>query len=110
MHKCPYCALEYRSFAFYCLRCGRCIGKVGVDGVMVCLYWLDSNSSLESKFCEKTLKHGLNYLDVSSVTPEFPRGSETVFLFTTPDGKELHQNLIDFFNQAMNPTQEWNIV
>jgi hypothetical protein len=109
MHGCPHCNQELTTFAFYCPRCNKLVGIVEVDGVMLALTWLDASGRPVKKFALKTLKQGPSYLNVKTVSPQYPTNKTTEVVFTLADGRQLRQNLLEFFAAVLDPSQEWNI-
>ena len=110
MHDCPHCRQELRSFAFWCPRCGKLVGKVNVEGVMLVKWWLNADHSQQQRCGVKTLKRGTQYIDVASVSPEYPQSDTVEIVFsTTKEGESYPQRIRQFFSEAVDPSQEWNI-
>jgi len=113
MHKCPHCSQELGCFAFFCIRCSKRVGHVevdGEDGVMLAMWWLDANGDLFEKILVKTLMIGDNTVDAKSL--EFvssESGVPYVLITLTQDNQPRRQDIVEFFRQAINPTQEWRV-
>jgi hypothetical protein len=111
MHKCPHCHQELKTFAFHCIRCRKEIGRVKVDGVLLALWWLDASGEPVEKVHVKTLMLGDTPVDAQSLEFVSPaQGSPYVLITLTNDEERpRRQDLVEFFRQATNPTQEWKI-
>ena len=111
MYKCPHCQQELERFVFYCVRCGNLIGKVQREGEMLAVWWIDRDGAPSEKFKLKTLKRNLRYAEVKSISAEHPSDNLQNIVFTLSDGQETRvpQSLLEFFDQAANDTEEWEV-
>ncbi len=113
MHNCPHCHQELSAFAFYCPRCSKPVGELAVEADMLSIWWLNVDLLPHVKCGVKTLKHGTEYLNLSSVSPSRPASGKTEILFTarTPAGDEtiIPVSAVEVFTEAMNSSQEWKI-
>jgi hypothetical protein len=109
MHRCPHCQQEMNSFAFYCLRCGKVIGKVEVDGVLIVALWVDINTNSSEKVNLKTLKQNSVYKDIARISEPYPSSKTEVIMFTLTDGRAISQSIPDFYREASSTSQEWNL-
>ncbi|HKS28141.1 MAG TPA: hypothetical protein VJS44_09990 [Pyrinomonadaceae bacterium] len=104
------------TFAFYCPRCQRPTGAMGVEGVMLAVWWLNAEGGPSKKWSLKTLKSGSDYLNLLSVSPARPAAAEgkttITFMATLGSGPEtpINKSAIDVFNELLRQDiQEWQI-
>ncbi|MGB7925481.1 MAG: hypothetical protein WCF57_19740 [Pyrinomonadaceae bacterium] len=105
-----------KTFAFYCPRCQRPIGKLQVEGVMLAIWWLDADGAVAKKWGVKTLKSGEDYLNLLSVSPSRPSATaqQTTITLTarqdTGQEQRIERSAVEVFAQVSQPEmQEWQI-
>lgn len=116
MHNCPHCRQELAAFAFYCPRCQRPTGALGVEGVMLAVWWLDADGAPSKKWALKTLKNGADYLNLVSVSPVRPSAATrpTIITFTASLGagqpQRIEKSAVEVFEEVSRPEmQEWQV-
>lgn len=107
MQTCGHCGQRLGAFAFFCPRCAGPVGRLALSGVMIEVVWLDAQGGRAARHQLKTLKLGDTYLDAASVSPPAPVKGARHFVITTTDGRRIRQGLVEAYEQAAGPTQEW---
>jgi hypothetical protein len=89
---------------------------MGVEGVMLAVWWLDANGTPAKKWSLKTLKSGTDYLNLLSISPTRPSATnrQTTITFTASLGQGREQRIdksaVEVFNELLRPEmQEWQI-